>query len=143
MIRELTLPGQRRVHFAKESDARRKQVLDVVDLVAPDVVIYDSSLCARRRQREACLEHVVRDLAKSGASLLVIESDESVVALGRRLLFRYVRQLDCDTLEYRHLRAREEPLLAVPDALAWCWHRGGHWRKRVASLVSDVQQITE
>jgi hypothetical protein len=51
--------------------------------------------------------------------MLVIETDESVLDLDRRIFYRSSRQHGChETLEYRHHRAHEEPLLAVPDAIA-------------------------
>lgn len=32
-------------------------------------------------------------------------------------------------------------LLAVPDAIAWCWAKGGQWRDRVQLLVTEVRLI--
>lgn len=53
-----------------------------------------------------------------------------------------VRELGCqDDHVYRHHRAHEEPLLALPDAIAWSWHRGGQWRKRVEPLVTAVKVV--
>jgi hypothetical protein len=46
-----------------------------------------------------------------------------------------------DSLRYDHLRPYEECLLALPDAIAWCWAKGGHWRTRVQRLVSSAQQV--
>jgi len=34
-----------------------------------------------------------------------------------------------------------EQLLAVPDAVAWCWVRGGEWRRRVDPVVRLVRQV--
>jgi hypothetical protein len=39
-------------------------------------------------------------------------------------------------LLYEHLKPHEEPLLWVPDAVAWCYGNGGDWRRRVAPLVA-------
>jgi hypothetical protein len=46
-----------------------------------------------------------------------------------------------DTLRYMHKRANEEPLLAIPDAVAWSWAKGGHWRRRVTGIVADVVRL--
>jgi hypothetical protein len=60
----------------------------------------------------------------------------------RRWLYQRVRKAGCtETLEYRHLRAYEEPLLAIPDAVAWCWVKGGEWRGRVEPLVEHVREV--
>ncbi|SFR21330.1 hypothetical protein SAMN04488564_105567 [Lentzea waywayandensis] len=141
-VRGLIMANQRRIHFHKESDQRRKQILDVVVEIAPEVTIYDGSAHARRRQRDACLVRLVADLAGSGVSMLVLEQDDSVLEADKKLLYRCVRDLGChDTLVYRHHRAHEEPLLALPDAVAWCWHRGGHWKKRVEPLVASLEVL--
>ncbi|WP_233629614.1 hypothetical protein [Amycolatopsis sp. WAC 04197] len=137
-IRGLVLPGQRRLHFTHENDGRRKRILDTIAGLGPTVTIYDASAHHRRRQREACLDALVEDLSSAGTRMLVLESDESIVELDRKTLYRSVRRHGChDTLEYRHLRAFEEPLLAVPDALAGAGNAAatgkpgcGKWRKR-------------
>jgi len=142
VMRGQVMPGQRRTHFTKESNARRKQILDVISGLNPEVRIYDASSVSRRKQREACLEGLVEDLMACDARLLVLEKDESIEELDKRLLYRRVRELGCsETLEYRHLRAQEEPLLAIPDAIAWCWHRGGHWKTYVKEMVVSVRQV--
>lgn len=53
--------------------------------------------------------------------MLVLERDDSVFELDRKVLYRAVRQSEGGDLRYEHLRAREEPLLVIPDAIAWCW----------------------
>lgn len=140
-VRGLILPGQRRLHFTHESDNRRKQILDVIAELKPAATVYDGSAHNRRRQREACLDGLIADLAITGARMLVLETDESVLELDRRILYRSTRLHGCEALEYRHHRAHEEPLLAIPDALAWCWQRGGSWKARAKDFVSAVKTI--
>jgi hypothetical protein len=141
-IRDLVMPGQRRLHFTSESDGRRKQILDAIMELHPAITIYDGSRHHRRRQREACLDALVADLAATGARMLVLETDESILDVDRRTLYRAVRTHDCqEALEYRHFRAHEELLLVIPDAIAWCWQRGGQWKKRVRELVTDIRVV--
>ncbi|WP_326957317.1 hypothetical protein [Amycolatopsis sp. NBC_01286] len=141
-MRGLVLPGQRRLHFTHESDGRRKRILDVVAELTPVVTIYDGSAHPRRQQREACLDGLVADLASAGTRMLVIETDESVLDLDRRIFYRSSRQHGChETLEYRHHRAHEEPLLSIPDAIAWCWQRGGQWKVRARDFVREVRIV--
>ncbi|SBT63129.1 hypothetical protein GA0070622_0072 [Micromonospora sediminicola] len=44
-------------------------------------------------------------------------------------------------LRYDQLRAHEECLLAIPDALAWCWAKGGRWRNSIRRMVSESRQV--
>jgi hypothetical protein len=56
------------------------------------------------------------------------------------LLYNHVRKVGlAETLQYYHMRAREECLLAMPDGVAWGWARGGRWRAKVQRLVKDVR----
>lgn len=137
IMRGLVMPGQRRIHFHKESDARRKQILDVIDGIGPQLGVYDASAAPRKQRRDACLRAVVEDAVRWRAEMLVIERDDSVLEADRRLLYRAIRQPSgAVMLRYEFPRGHEEPLLAIPDAVAWCWNRGGHWWKRAREMVT-------
>jgi hypothetical protein len=46
---------------------------------------------------------------------------------------------DCDPhFAYAHLRGKEDLLMCIPDAIAWCWSRGGEWRARVAVYTTEI-----
>lgn len=141
-MRGLIMSGQKRVHFTKEGDPRRKQILDAIFDLQPRVTLYDASRIPRREQRGVCLDAMVEDLASFDTRMLVLERDDSLVEVDKRLLYRRVRELGCaETLTYRHQRTSEEPLLMIPDAIAWCWSRGGQWKTRVRSLVAEVCRL--
>jgi hypothetical protein len=136
----LRLPRQRRIHFAKEQDSRRRSIISAFSVVPAKVTLYDASKhTSEQSARRACLEQLVDDLTKIGARLLVLEQDDSLIESDRRLLYSRVRAAGCEeTLRYEHKRAGEECLLAIPDAIAWCWARGGDWRRRAEPLVVEV-----
>jgi hypothetical protein len=46
-----------------------------------------------------------------------------------------------DTLRYQHRRAATDQLLAIPDAIAWCWAKGGDWRRRIDPVVTMVRTL--
>lgn len=143
-VSSLVLAGQRRIHFNKESDRRRREILSTITTLKAAVVLYDASRynSNTKAARRACLERLVWDLAARRVQRLVIEQDDSLVENDRRVLYRSVRFAGCaDTLTYVHHRAYEECLLAIPDAVAWCWTRGGTWRTAVEPIVEGVQRI--
>lgn len=114
MCHGLVMPGQRRIHFHKESDARRKQILDAVDGIAPLLAVYDASEAPRKQRRDACLRGVVEDAVRWRAEMLVIERDDSVLEADRRLLYGAIREPSgAVTLRYEFPRGHEEPLLAI------------------------------
>ncbi|MFE9915418.1 hypothetical protein ACFYPG_09665 [Micromonospora sp. NPDC005553] len=142
-IRDLILPGQRRIHFHKERDDRRRQIVAAVVTLSAYAVIFDAKRHRDpRAAREACLIELVEHAAKIGAGRLVLERDDSTLQADQRLLFQQVRKSGISrTLRYDHLRAHEECLLAIPDALAWCWAKGGRWKTSVQRIVSESRQV--
>lgn len=142
-MRKLILPGQRRIHFHKEREERRSHIIAAVRALGVQTMIYDASRYRSvKPARDACLVALVTDLAKIAAARLVLEQDDSTAKADRDLLYREVRTAGiADQLRYDHLRAHEECLLAIPDAVAWCWAKGGHWRAKVRPMVTDVQEV--
>ncbi|ADB29603.1 hypothetical protein Kfla_0481 [Kribbella flavida DSM 17836] len=136
-LRGLLLPGQERLHFNHETDARRKQILDVIAEFRILVDIYAAereSLGARRR----CLQAIVRD-ATAATERLVIERDESTYDHDKRTLHAACNQYRRFDLRWELMVPKLDPLLWIPDAVAWAWARGGAWRRSVASYCQQQE----
>lgn len=140
LVDSLRLPRQRRIHFTAESDARRKTILRALADVGTKVVIYDATSYSNiKHARDAAMTRLVDDAIKIGTRILVIERDDQSEASDRAIIRARADQAGCrDTLRYVHKRAYEECLLSIPDAVAWSWAKGGHWRRHVDTIVSDV-----
>jgi hypothetical protein len=145
VVAGLVLPGQRRLHMKTERDSRRRQIVAALVEAGVEVVVYDAGRRYRTdlQARGECLRGVVADAARwAGSTRLVLEQDDSLVRWDSQRLIELAREAGCrDRLRYGHERAAAEALLAVPDAVAWCWGRGGDWRRRVEPLVSTVHQV--
>lgn len=143
VMRGLVLKGQRRVHMAKESDARRRAIAAAICGAGVQAVVYD----AGRRYpdelsaRAACLARLVADIAGYGDSVVVFEQDDSLLEWDRRRLYKLAREASAPRMRYEHRRARGEHLLAIPDAIAWCWARGGDWRRRIGPAIADIRPV--
>lgn len=133
-LRGLLLPGSHRVHFAHERPARRARILDAIACLEVRVSLHVAATRDHTAGRRACLHSILEDVVRSEAALLVIERDDSVERDDRRLLADRLRGL-ADPPRYQHRTAREEPLLWISDAVAWCAQRDAAWRRRVAPLV--------
>jgi hypothetical protein len=143
-VAALKLQNQRRIHFTAESDTRRKTILSVMEAtVAHSATVYDASAYRDPKEaRDVAMAALVDDLAKAGAELLVIEKDDQAVASDRKIIRQRSELAGCqDILRYQHLRAYEEPLLAIPDAVAWAWEKGGAWRRRASGLIAHVSEL--
>lgn len=139
-VNSLCQPGQRRIHFTKEKDARRHKIIAALVATGARVEIYDASACHARWARTRCLEALTEALAVQGRVRLVIERDDSVLVHDKRVLFDHVRKTGAD-MEYQFMRAHEECLLAIPDAVAWCWAKGGAWKQSVRPMVERVHRL--
>jgi hypothetical protein len=139
-VRAMCQPGQRRVHFAKESPARRRAVLSALTDLGVQARIYRSPNSVKR-SRELCLDALVGDIAAAGAERLVIESRETMDHLDDRVIKAALRRIGTGELTFGHAGAHEEPLLWVPDAIVWAVGRGGDWRRRAEPLLEKVVDL--
>lgn len=139
----LILPGQRRIHFHKEKNSRRQEILSAIIRLRAQAVIYRAdSYRSQKAAREACLAELIASLSKINARRLILERDDSTFRADQQQLYREVRETGiADTLRYDHMRAHEECLLAMPDAIAWCWARGGRWRSEAQRVVTEIRQV--
>lgn len=142
-VRALAMPGQSRVHFQRESPARRRQILAALVSLDVRVRLYVAAKgIGETESRKACLEAVVDDAAALGARMLVLERDNPRVAWDKQVLLERTRKAGCtESLRYQHSRGVTEPLLWLPDAAAWCWARGKEWRRLGAELTEAVREV--
>jgi len=139
VLRSLLLRGELRLHFKSERATRRAQLLSAMASLQTRSIIYVGNHRRHSDSRRAALETLIDDAIALNAERLVLETDDSTMAADRRIIASRLRSAP-STLRYEHLRAREEPLLWVSDAVAWCWqHRD--WRPRVLPLVTQVRKV--
>lgn len=136
----LLLPGQERLHFKSERDARRSQIIEsLIECGTAAIAVRAPVDIPAHAQRERCIESLISEAARLKVERFVIELDDSVFEFDRRVLFRLSRSKDLNPgFSYSWLRARQEPLLWAADALAWSLARGGRWRQRVSTIVEFI-----
>lgn len=136
----MVLPRQRRIHFNKERNSRRSQVMSRLIELRIEAAIYQAADAHNEKEaRRRCLTALIRDHLARDVRRLVIEQDDSLIDFDRRLLNR--ETTGTQHLTYEHVSPYQEPLLAIPDAVAWCWARGGHWQVKAKHLVTTVHQV--
>ncbi|MGL5823410.1 MAG: hypothetical protein ACRCYU_00875, partial [Nocardioides sp.] len=116
------------------------QILDVMGGLEVRAGVYVMRTRDHRAGRQACLSRILDWVLTEGASHLVLELDESVAAADRHLVAARFSRED-DPPVYRQLRAKEEPLLWVSDAIAWSYQRGGEWRTRIEPMITDTVEL--
>ncbi len=126
--------GQGRLHFATESDRRRRQLLTAISSVEANSTIFVASHRDQVTARSAIVRYAAPHLHELGVRRLVIEARQGQDQRDRADLYAALGPSPNPPMSYLHHTASAEPLLWIPDAVAWAWGRGGAWRKRVEDL---------
>lgn len=126
-LRDRLLPGQRSIHFAKESDRRRKQLLKDWAQLAKSVYIVDTQLKDAKQARRMAISILLSTLKPE---FICIEKDESVLDSDSEILRRWRAQLreKKQDFEFRFETRNTEPLLWLPDGIGWAYQRGDSYR---------------
>ncbi|MFI9410159.1 hypothetical protein [Nocardia gamkensis] len=134
-LRGLLMRGQHRVHMSKEKDRRRRHIASTLLRLGVTCEIFESDFKSDLDARAHCLLQLANRAVALKAQAIHIERDDSAIEFDRKQLQSV---LSSTNLEYRHLRGRDDPLLWIADAVAWCWQRGGIWRHQIQPIVSQV-----
>ena len=140
-VNGLRQPAQPRLHFTDESQQKRKTIITtLVDAGGINTVIYDArGFDEPSEGHDAAVTRMAADQATVSVSRIVVEADDSVVAVEQVIIRQQLELVGvADIVGVDHLRAREEPLLAIPDAVVWCYTHGGEWLKLAEPLIADV-----
>jgi di/tricarboxylate transporter len=123
--------GQNRIHFRKDRDILKDRLLKVVKKSGILTLVATSRSGSERLSRDECLAKLVPALLALGVTELIMELDEASEAADRRTITALVAGRK-PTFQFRHETSTHEPCLWIPDAVAWCYQRGGEWRQKVA-----------
>lgn len=141
-VKSLVLPGQRRIHFTKESDSRKKAILSSLTKLGVKAHVFHCVSKNQALSREACLTALVAHAVEMSCKAIVLERDESIEQSDRRILFREVqRQSPTEAIGYDLIAPHLEPLLWIPDAIAWSFTKGKEWKPRVQPLISASTNV--
>ncbi|MBF6360743.1 hypothetical protein IU447_11500 [Nocardia farcinica] len=137
-LRALLMKGQWRIHMGKESPRRRRSIVTALLKLGISCEVFVCRARSEIDSRSRCLRRLAERAAEIGASVLVIERDEAAVTRDRADL---TASLEGTVVRYLHLRPHEDPFLWIADIVAWCWQRGGSWRRQIAAMVTSVFSV--
>jgi hypothetical protein len=129
--------------MAKENAATRRSILRRVAgmSVIANVITVSVSGRSQRSARDMCLRKLALDLVEAGVSRVVIESCDQdrrdVQVIGDALASSDLT----GALEIQHLRPHDEPMLWIPDVIAWAFGHTEAWRKLIAPLVARSTRL--
>ena len=141
-MRSLLISGQRRLHFASESPRRRKALLQDIAKIPCQSMIHVAIGGEQVKARAAALESLMVELVDRNVERIVLDSRQGQDHRDRVVIARALGPDAGTDVQYQHLSSASEPLLWIPDAVAWSWGRGGQWRSLIEEfgLLNGVEQ---
>lgn len=139
-MQEARVRGSSWIHFTKEKDAERSRILRVISALPVQALVVEATATKGKVARDQVLAAVTRWAVEHGVARMVLDLDASTLQSDRRVI-RQVLVESGGELEYDHRRSRESPLLWLPDAVAWCWTRGGRWRQSADEVTNWVVSV--
>ncbi len=138
-LQALRLPGQRRIHMAKESDRRRKNICNsILELLGWDAIVIESSpnkkITPETRQ-ELFLLAAQHPLWEKIEVVIIEDSNERV--RDKRTL-AWLNKYGNHKFEYRFEKPSQEACLWLADVIAWSLAKGNQWKKIFAQRVQVI-----
>ncbi len=141
-MRELLLPGQRKVHTANESPRRRRIVIDTVsrlDGFSAIVLRYRRPPGTTRvAGRHLLLQAATGLIVGSGVTSWVLDGqDDAQLARDRSAIAHALAGVDRQLHPvYDHRPASSDALLWTADAVCWAVGAGGEWSARLRTVLT-------
>jgi len=130
-------PGQA-VHMTKASNQLRLRLGSLIVEQRMDCLVIEhrNPGSTQLAARIACLRKLCVQSRVQTASHMTLDSSTSAER-DCRIFEEHRRQYQSHFPIYQHTPSRNEPLLWVPDAIGWCWGRGGSWKQLIERCVTS------
>lgn len=135
-----TLPSHgQQLHMSKETNVTRKRALNFVERLEPKIIVITNSQfgISKIQARSECITKLCAIEIIQTASFLTFDSTNSL-DIDRRILKSAAQSSANFFPTYRHVSSKSEPLLWLPDIVAWSWGRGSDWKSQISHLVHEI-----
>ena len=137
VLETLRLRGQKRIHMAKESERRRRQILRVISgMVSWEAFVIESA--PRRRITKETRQELFLLAAQHPfwANLdLVIVEDSNERERDKRVL-AWLNRYGSHKFDYRFERPSHDQGLWLPDIIGWAVAKGGSWKTPIGDRLT-------
>ena len=141
-MRKLKPKDRSHIHMYQERRSTQLAVADFVSTLPISCWIVNiSTATAKEPMARGIALGALKDINALNGSRLLTLDDTSARRVDSQILREVARNVDYQFPHYRHMNSRHEPLLWLPDIIAWCYGRGGTWRDAVEPLVTEVIEL--
>ena len=142
VLRNLRAPDSSHIHMYRESRGRQEMISKVVaELDLKAWVISVAPETAKEPQARNLAMKCISEIQSIRSSGILTLDYINRHRADNSILREIAQNSDFQFPHYRHMNSRHEPLLWLPDIIAWCYGRGGTWRDAVEPLVTEVIEI--
>ena len=141
-LRVFRAKGRSHIHMYQEDRSTQEAVASFIGTlpITGWLVSVSSQTANEPLSRNLALRSLEDINSLRGSRLLTLD-DISCRRSDSQILREVARGVDYQFPHYRHMNSRHEPLLWLPDIVAWCYGRGGPWREAVEPLVNEVIEL--
>jgi hypothetical protein len=138
-MQSLRLKGQSRIHMTKESDTRRRKILDeILRLESWNCLILEAKtlgLTASEARKKLLL---VASAHKIWPSIKRLVIEDSTQRDSDKSMLTWIKNNSGHELSFDFCKPSSEECLWIADALGWAYAKGGTWRKGIKSRIQLV-----
>ena len=141
-LREMKPSDRSHIHMYRERRSTQLAMANFVSALPISCWLVSISTATAKEPlaRPLALAALTNIKSIQGSRLLTLD-DTSARRVDSQILREVARGVEYQFPHYRHMNSRHEPLLWLPDIIAWCYGRGGTWRDAVEPLVTEVIEI--
>jgi hypothetical protein len=138
----LRLKGQQHIHFANEGPSRRRRILSEITKIDLHCTFLVTDQKDEKQGRQNCLNELIETLIRSEEYLIILDYDENHIVSDKQVIRSALEKRGLTSLvTYRHERSRSQPLLWLPDILAWTLARSGEWSKSLSRFTTTTKRV--
>ena len=142
VLSDLRMKGQHYIHFVNEGASRKRRILSAISEINFQCTFLVSEMKNEKQARQECLIALVKSLNESEEYLIIFDSDDNHIVNDKKVIRSALQESGLTTsVTYRHERSRSQPLLWLPDILAWSFARSGVWSKSLSRFEIRVQRL--
>ena len=141
-LRFLKHPGRHFIHMQEESKENQLRIAKGILQypVRASILVANLDQTSHSMARSTAITRAVTHPAFANSQLVTFDLSNSL-AHDRQIIHEVSQVSNLTIPHYRHMNSRHEPLLWLPDIIAWCYGRGGSWRDAVEPLVTEVIEL--
>lgn len=136
-LETLRLRGQKRIHMAKESDRRRRQIITALSGI-PSWEAYVIESAPRRRITRETRQELFLLAAQhpfwSNLNLVIVE-DSNERERDKKVL-AWLNRYGSHRFDYRFEKPSQDQGLWLPDIVGWAVAKGGSWKTQLGDRVT-------